>query len=97
MQERQSHFKYKSRIYNVQSNSDVNHRGIEMIRNNKLFPSLNVINGKTTPCASKGGLRHYHHQSDPKLGPVIITIRIFICSYHACTTILSLFWYSTIK
>ena len=77
---------------NVQINYDVNHRNMKMIRNNKLFPSLNVINGKTTPCASKGGLRHYHHQSDPKLGPGIVAIRRTPCIFYTCTAILSISW-----
>ena len=47
VQKMQSKFKYKSCIYNVQKNSDVDHRGIKMRWNNKLFSSLNVINGKT--------------------------------------------------
>ena len=46
MKNRESLFKYKSHIYNVQRKSDVNHRCMKMIWNNKLFPSLNVINGK---------------------------------------------------
>ena len=74
IQKRQSQFKYKSRIYNVQMNSDVNHRGMKIRWNNKLFPLLNVINGKILPYASKGILRHYHYQSDPKLGPGIVAI-----------------------
>ena len=39
-----------------------------MRRNSKLFPSLNVVNGKTLPYASKGIIKHYHYFSDPKLG-----------------------------
>ena len=49
MQKRQSQFKYQSRIYNDQSNSDVDHRGMKMRWNNKKCPSLNSINGKTSP------------------------------------------------
>ena len=85
MQKRKSQFKYQPRIYNVQRNSDVDHRGMKMICNNKLFPSLNVINGKIFPYASKGILRHYHNRSDPKLGLGIVAIRIIPCSFHACT------------
>ena len=61
MKKRQSQFKYQPHILNVQRNSDVDHRGTKMICNNKLFPSLNVINVKTLPYASKGILRHYHY------------------------------------
>ena len=93
----ESQFKYQSRIYTVQSNSDVNHRGIKMIWNNKLFPSLNVINGKTFPYGSKGILKHYHYRSYPKLGPGIFEIRMIPFSYHAFTTTLSLSWYSKIE
>ena len=85
-------FKYQSLIYNVQRNSDVNHRGMKMIWNNKIFPSLNVINGKTLPYAIKGILRHYHYRSDTKLGPGIFVIRRIPCSFHDCTNILSLYW-----
>ena len=67
--------KVSQSFYNVQRNSDVDHRGIKMIWNNKLFTSLNVINGKTFPYASKGILRHYHYWSDPKLSPGIVAIR----------------------
>ena len=65
IQKRQSQLKYQSSIYNVKSNSDVNHRGMKMIWNNNIFTSLNVINGKKSPYGSKGILRHYHYQSDP--------------------------------
>ena len=53
-------------VYTMFSNSDVDHRGRKMIRNNKLFLSLNVINGKTLPYESKGVLIHYHYWFDPK-------------------------------
>ena len=92
MQKRKSQFKYQPRIYNVQRNSDVDHRGMKMICNNKLFPSLNVINGKIFPYASKGILRHYHYRYDPKLSPGIVAIIIITCSCHAFTYILSIFW-----
>ena len=68
-----------------------------MIRNNKLFTSLNVINGKTFPYASKGIIRHYNYWSDPKLGPYIFSIIIIPCGCHACTAILSLSWDPKIK
>ena len=97
MQKIQSQFKYQSRIKNFQRNSYVDHSGTKMIWNNKLFPSLNVINGKTLPYKSKGILRHYNYQSDPKLGPGIVAIRIIPCSCHDCTYILSLFWDSKTK
>ena len=35
MKNRESIFKYQSRIYNVQMNSDVNHRGVKMRWNTK--------------------------------------------------------------
>ena len=97
MKKRQSQLKYQSRIYNVQRKSVVDHRGMKMIWNNKLFPSLNAINGKTLQYATKGILRHYHYQSDKKLGPGIVEIIIIPCSCHDCTTILSIYWYSKIK
>ena len=65
--------------------------------NNKMFPSLNAINGKPDPYESKGVIRHYHYRSYPILGPEIVETRIITCSVHACTTILYLSWYSTIK
>ena len=40
--------------------------------NEKLFPSLNVINGKSAPYGSNGFLRHYHYRSDPKWGSVFL-------------------------
>ena len=92
MQKRQTQFKYQSRIYNVQSISDVNHRGMKMIWNNKLYPSLNVINGKILPYASNGILRHYHYRSDPTLDPGIVAIIRITYIFHACTNILSLTW-----
>ena len=93
----ESLFNYQSDIYNVQRKSDVNHRGMKMIWNNKRFPSLNVINGKTSPYISKGILRHYHYRSDPKLGLEIVAIIRIPCNCHACTNILSLSCYSKIK
>ena len=92
MKNRESLFKYQSCIYNVQSNYDVNHRGMKM-RWNNIFSSLNVINGKTLLYGSKVIIRHYHYRSDPKLGPGIVAIRRIPCSCHACTTILYLPWY----
>ena len=53
MQKIQSQFKYQSLIHNVQRNFDVDHRGIKIIRNNKLFLPLNVINEKIFPYSSK--------------------------------------------
>ena len=65
--------------------------------NNKTFPSLNVINGKTSPYGSKGIQTHYRYWSDPKLFPVIVVTRRTPCNFHDCTTILSLYWDSKIK
>ena len=70
---------------------------MEIIWNNTLFPSLNVIYGKTSPYGSKGILRYYHYRSNPKLGSGIVAIRIIPFNCHACTTILSLSWDSKIK
>ena len=61
IQNRESLLKYKSCIYNVQGNYYVHHRGMKMQCNNKLFPSLNVINGKSSPYGSKGIIRHYNY------------------------------------
>ena len=97
IQKIQSQLKYKSRIKNIQINSDVYHRGMRMRWNNKIFPSLNVINGKKSPYASKGILRHYHYWSDPRLCPGIVSIIRIPCSFQACTTILSLSWDPKIK
>ena len=97
IQEGKSQFKYQPRIYNFQRNSDVDHRGMKMICKNKLFPSLNIINGKTFPYASKGILRHYHYRSDPKLSLGIVAIKRIPRSCHACTAILSIFWGSKTK
>ena len=83
MQKRKSQFKYQPHILNVQRNSDVDHRGTKMRRNNKLLTSLNVINCKTLPYASKGILRHYHYRSDPKLVPSVFSIRSIPCSCYA--------------
>ena len=93
----ESLFKYQSSIYNVQSNSDVNHRGMKIRRNNKKFPSINAINSKTSPYGSKNILRYYHYQSDPKLGSGIVTMKRITCNCHAFKTILSLSYHSKIK
>ena len=61
------------------------------------IPSLNVINGKTSPYKSKVILRHYHYCSDPKLGPGPFAVRIFPCNCHSRTNILSLYWDSKIE
>ena len=84
-------------MYTVQRRSDVDHRGMKMRWNNKLFPSLNVINGETFPYESKGILIHYHYRYDTKLGPGIFGIRIIPCSFYAYTAILSLSWDPKIK
>ena len=93
MKNRSSLFQHQSRIYGDKRDYDVNHRGMEMIWNNKLSPSLNLIKGKISPFISKGILRHCHYRSDPKLGAGIVEIRRTPCSSHACITILSLYWY----
>ena len=63
----------------------------------ELFPLLNFIKGKILPYGRKVIIIHYHYRLDPKLGPGSFGIRRFPCSCHACTTILSLSWYSKIK
>ena len=68
-----------------------------MRRNNKLFPSLNVIIGKKYPYASKGIIRHCHNWSDSKFYPGIVAIGIISCSCHDFTAILSLSWDYKIK
>ena len=90
IQNRESRFKYQSNFYNVQSNNDVKHRGLKIQCNNKLFPSLNVTNGKSYTSGRKGVIRKYHYPSDPRLGTVIVSIRRIPCSCHDCTTISSL-------
>ena len=65
---------------------------MKMIWNNKLFTSLNVINGKTYPYGSKGILIYYNYWSDPKLGSVIVEIIIIAFNCHPCTAILSISW-----
>ena len=97
MQKILSLFTYISRMYNFQMNYGANHRGMKMRWENNNIPSLNVINGKTSPCGIKGILRHYNYWSDKKLGPGIVAIRIIACSCHDFTTILSLSWDSKIK
>ena len=81
IQKIESIFKYKLNIYNVQRNFDGNHRGIKMIWNNKLMPSLNFIKGEISQYGSKVILKHYHYQSDPKLGSEVFAIRGITCSY----------------
>ena len=70
---------------------------MKMIRNNKTFPLLNIINYKPYPYGSEGIQRHYNYWSDTKLGRGIFEIKKIPCICHACTTILSLYWYSKIK
>ena len=97
MKNGESLFQYQSRTYNVQSKSDVNHRGMKMVWNNNHFPSIKFIIGKVLPYGSKRILIHYYYRSDPKLGPGTVLIRRISCMCHACTTILSLPWDYTIK
>ena len=49
MQNRSSLLKYQSRFYNVQKSNDVNHRGMKILWNNKLFPLLDVICVESSP------------------------------------------------
>ena len=65
--------------------------------NKKLFPSLNVINGKAAPYGSEGFQRHYHYRSDPNLGLGIVAIRRIPWSFQYWKTIFSLSWDSIIK
>ena len=90
MQNIESLLKFQSLIYNVQIKSDVDHRGMKMRWNNKLFPSLNDIKGGISQYGIKGIIRQYHYRSDPKLGPGIVEIIMIPLSCHSCTTILTL-------
>ena len=65
--------------------------------NNKLFPSLTVIDLKSDLHVSKGFIRHYHYSSNPKLVPLIVAIGIISCVCNSCTNILYLPWESTNK
>ena len=70
---------------------------MNLLWNEILFQLLNVINGKTGPYGSKVVLRHYHYWSDPKLGLVVVVLRIIPCSCDGYTTQLSLPYYCKIK
>ena len=52
---------------------------------------------KLSPYVSKGILRHYSYQLDPKLCPGIVAIRRITFSCHAFTTISYLSWESKTK
>ena len=69
---------------------------MRIIWNNKYFPPLNVINGKTHPYRSKGFLRHYNYRSDPKLYQGVF-IRRITCSLYDCQTQPSIYWNYNIK
>ena len=71
-------------------------RGLKLRWSSKLFPSLNVINGKSAPYESKFFPRNYHHRSDSNLGLRIFDLIRITCSFHNCTTILSFPWNSII-
>ena len=60
--------------YNLQSEKNVMHRGMEMRWNDNLFPSLNIIYLESSPYGSKGVIIKYHYQSDPKLGLGVVVI-----------------------
>ena len=60
-----------------------------------MFPSLNVINGKSSTYGSNGVLKNSHSSSDPKLGPGTVATIIITCSCHTCKRVLSLYWYYT--
>ena len=62
MQNIESLFKYQSCFYSFQRNNGANHIGMKRIWNNKLFPSLNVINGKPSTNGIKGVIRHYNYR-----------------------------------
>ena len=58
IQNRESLFKHQSHFYNVQRKNNVNHRGMKLLQNKKLFPLLNFINGKPAAYGSNVILRH---------------------------------------
>ena len=62
-----------------------------------MFPSLNYINGKSSPYVIEGIIRYYHYQWYPKLGPGIVAVQIITGHYHSCTTIISQSWDSKTK
>ena len=45
-------------FYNTQRNNEVKHSEMKFRCNNKLFPPMNVINGKTPPHGIKATLRN---------------------------------------
>ena len=59
---------------------------MKCIWNNKLFPSLNLINGKTAPYVSKGIIRHHHYKSYLNLGRGVVDIRRITWRFLACKT-----------
>ena len=61
------------------------------------FSIIKFMNGKKSPDGSKFIIRHYHYWSDTKLDPGIFSMRRIPCSWHACTTIWSISWYSKTK
>ena len=73
MQERESLFKYQSRVYSVQSNYDVDHRGMKMQWDNKMFSSLNVIKWKIISIWKKGYSKTLY-----------LSVRSKIWSVHCC-------------
>ena len=52
-QNKESLFKYQQYFYNAQMKDDVKHRGVKFQWNNKLFLSLNLINGKNIHAESR--------------------------------------------
>ena len=90
MQKGTSLLKYQLYLYNHQSNDYDNHRSMKLQCNNKLFPSLNIINKKPSPYGNMGIQRYNDYRSDTKLDPGIDAIRRIPCSFHAFTEKLSL-------
>ena len=84
IQKRELLFKYQPHFYNILSNDGVKHIDMKLLWRNKLFTSLNEINGKPAPYESKGLLIHYHYISDTKLCPCIFYIIRITCSGHTC-------------
>ena len=93
---KRSNYYSNTNIFNkIQGNNNFKYRGMEILWNNKPFPSLNVINGKSYAYVSKGVLRNYHYRSEIKFVQGVVAIRCMTRSYSAYTTILPLPWDST--
>ena len=88
--------KWTDRQYNVQDNTDVSQKYIEIYCNTNQLPELPFCGLHSKTYGARGPSKHYHLSFDPKLGNGVCAIHCILCAGVACKSILDKPWISDI-